>query len=291
MLKGHRAFVFVRDFVRRLSAHRVDAYSAQAAFFLFLSLFPMAFLLLPLMRFLPASQSLPPTELTDWVPSAVSQLLLTVLRETEEKTTSTLLGVSAFTAFWSAGRGVYALMRGFSGVYSTEERRSYFKLRLLASFYTLLFLAVMLVALGLLVFGNRLYLLFCSFIGSQPISGFWFRLMMGCIVLLLFVLFFWLLYFVMAGRRLPARVLLPGSGISALGWLVFSYLFSVYLEYFADYANLYGSLSAVVVLMLWLYFCMYILFVGAELNCFLAAPILLHADAKKTKRAIDKCTN
>ena len=59
---------------------------------------------------------------------------------------------------------------------------------------------------------------------------------------------------------------IPGAMFSALGWLVFSYVFSLYIDNFANMTYMYGSLTAFIILMLWVYFCIYIFFIGAEIN-------------------------
>jgi membrane protein len=91
---------------------------------------------------------------------------------------------------------------------------------------------------------------------------------MACGFLCLFV-FCWLMFVAVPRRQVRARFALFGAVFSALGWLLFSFFFSLFVENFANYATLYGGLAAVVILMMWLYFCMYIFFVGAEVNVWL----------------------
>ena len=72
----------------------------------------------------------------------------------------------------------------------------------------------------------------------------------------------------------------PAAGcvFTSVAWAVFSYVFSIYLEYASNMSVLYGSLTTLVVVMLWLYFCMYLLFIGAEINQYLSAPELFTLD-------------
>jgi membrane protein len=79
-------------------------------------------------------------------------------------------------------------------------------------------------------------------------------------------------------KSLPSRKIkfidqIPGAVITSAGWVSFSILFSFFVDNFSNYANIYGSLTAIIVLMLWMYICMYIMFIGAELNCILASKI------------------
>ncbi|HIU47977.1 MAG TPA: YihY/virulence factor BrkB family protein, partial [Candidatus Avimonoglobus intestinipullorum] len=75
-----------------------------------------------------------------------------------------------------------------------------------------------------------------------------------------------LVYKTFSGKKMPYKRHLPGAVFTTAGWMVFSFLFSIYIENFANYSYIYGSLTAIVLMMLWLYSCMIILLFGAELN-------------------------
>ena len=75
-----------------------------------------------------------------------------------------------------------------------------------------------------------------------------------------------LVYHFLPNRKLPFRDLILGSIFCSLGWLVISFVFSMYLTIFKGFSGLYGSMTAIILVMLWLYFCMYILLLCAETN-------------------------
>ena len=77
------------------------------------------------------------------------------------------------------------------------------------------------------------------------------------------------LYTYLPHRHLLARRQLPGALFSTFGWMLFSYGFSMYFNFFSRFSYMYGSLTAIILLMLWIYFCICILFLGAEINCHL----------------------
>ena len=83
---------------------------------------------------------------------------------------------------------------------------------------------------------------------------------------------------------------LPGAIISAAGWILFSYAYSFYIDNMSNFSYMYGSLTAIVLCMLWLYFCMYIMFVGAEINVVLQNKEMLH-DIENLKREFDNTKN
>jgi membrane protein len=100
----------------------------------------------------------------------------------------------------------------------------------------------------------------------------------------LLVLFFWTLYSFAPGRKTRSIKEFPGAILSAAGWVGFSGLYSVYINNFANHSYLYGSLTAIVLLMLWLYFCMNIMFFGAEVNVMLRGVVFRPRIRAKIKR-------
>ena len=98
------------------------------------------------------------------------------------------------------------------------------------------------------------------------------------LALVILALLFAVLYTYLPNRKMAFIRQLPGAVFTSVAWAVFSYVFSIYLEYASNMSVLYGSLTTLVVVMLWLYFCMYLLFIGAEINQYLSAPELFTHD-------------
>lgn len=260
---------FIRTFTRKLREDSISAYASQAAFFTILSVFPFLMCLLTMLNYLPISADELQLLSDDVFPTAVSEVIRSVLTELSAKASGTVLSVTIIAAFWSASRGVLALSRGLNAVYRREENRNYFVLRFICTLYTLVFAVLLIVTLLLLVFGNQLYL-FLS--GHFPLIGTFVMALINTRTLLtmaVLTLFFLLIYMVIPNHKSHIRRELPGALFAAAGWLLFSYLFSFYIDHFGNFSYLYGSLTVLAICMLWLYFCMYILFLGAELNLLL----------------------
>ena len=83
------------------------------------------------------------------------------------------------------------------------------------------------------------------------------------------ILFFLYMYVVIPNHKSNVLAELPGAIASAAGWIGFSYLYSFYIDHMGNFSNTYGSLTAIVLLMLWIYFCMYMLLIGGEINVFI----------------------
>lgn len=260
----------IRTFLAKLRDDSISAFAAQAAFFIILSFFPFAMFLLTLLNYLPVSAEDLRLFVMELFPETINNFLDTIFTELIEKSSGTVLSVTVIAALWSASRGMLALVRGLNAVYGHKETRNYFLIRSVSMLYTLGFAALLLITLILLVFGNRLY----EFIIRQlPFLGDFALIIMSLrtlVTMAVLTIFFLLFYLVIPNRKSTLLRELPGAVLSAGGWLGFSFLFSVYIDNLKGYTYTYGSLTALAICMLWLYFCMYILFLGAELNMLFA---------------------
>ena len=247
---------------RRISRLRVPLYAANASFFLVLAAFPALLLLLGLLRYTPLEVERLGEMLAGFLPEALAEGAEELILLTYDNTSGITLGLSVVTTLWSAGRGVYGMIAGLNAVYQAEETRGYLQIRFLSIMYTFLFLLVLILTLGLHVFGTRLLGLLQRFLRGIPaVAGLRFFLL-----LILQTGIFTLLYMVLPGRRNRFGDSLPGALLASSGWLIFSDLYSIYVEHFAHLSNVYGSVYAVALSLLWLYFCMAILFYGGALN-------------------------
>lgn len=254
----------------------IPVYASHASFFVVLAVFPSLVLLLGLLRYTGLEvENL--TELLHGVlPTALMPAAQRLILNTYNSTSGTVISISAITALWSASRGVHGLVTGLNSIYGVSEDRSYVYTRLVSVLYTFLFLVVLLLTLVLHVFGTTLiqYLP----IGESPLLSF----LEGIVDLRFFVLLFVQtvlftgMFMVLPNKRNKLSDSFPGAVLASIGWLVFSDLFSIYVENFTQYANIYGSVYAVALSMLWLYCCMSIVFYGGALNHWLM-------DSKKGK--------
>jgi membrane protein len=256
----------IRYFSRKTRAHHVDAYAAQAAFFLLVSTVPLLLLGVSLFRGLSLSGETFPVGLRSFLPDKVTVLLEDVLEGVSGGAVSMLTSFSLLTALWSASKSVFYLIGGLNSVYEVKEERGFFKVRLLSMVYTMALLLAVAGALVLMVFGgflaNRAADCFPGITHlMRAVSAF--RYLIG---LLFLTAIFAGVYAFLPSRKASLKAQLPGALTAAAGWMLFSLLFSLYVDRFADYTHLYGGLAAIVIFMLWLYVCTYILLMGGEIN-------------------------
>lgn len=267
-------FRLCRAFSKKINEDSIAAYSAQAAFFIILSFFPFVMFLLTLLQYLPFSKDELFNTLSGFAPAQIAELIKGFVNEIYNSSSGTLLSVTVIVALWTASKGSLALQRGLNSVYGIRETRNYFLLRLRATIYTLIFSVLLICLLALFVFGNQISLLLSThfpIINEFALLIISVRTLVGLCVL---IIFFVIIYKFIPNRKSGIFRELPGAVTAAVGWLGFSYLYSFYIDNMSNMAATYGSLTAIVLCMLWLYFCMSILLFGAEINSVLANPVV-----------------
>lgn len=260
----------IQNFIYKLKKDAVSAYAAQAAFFIMLSAFPFLMFLLTLIQYLPVTKEDLTMAIHNIIPSGIVPIIDNIINEIYTSPGITLLSVTGIVAIWSASKAFYALIHGLNAVYGICENRNYFLLRIIATLYTFAFAIILLITLSILGFGNRISLaIFKQFPGLKDFALLIISLR-AATALCILILFFLALYMVIPNRK--SRILheLPGSIATTAGWIIFSYLYSFYIDHLSFFSNTYGSLTAIILLMLWLYACMYILLIGGEINDYLS---------------------
>ena len=251
------------------SRHQLNASAAHAAFFIMLSFIPCIILLFSLLQFTSIEKVNVLLFVEKIVPTEMLSFITGIIGEAYEKTPTTV-SVSAIATLWSAGYGMMALNQGLQSIAEVKETRHYFAVRFRATLYTLVLLLSIIVFLLLGVFGNALLELLTM---RFPITTYVAELIMDIknIFLLLFAtVIFAVIFRFMPQNDMPLNQHLPGAIITSIGWFVYSYAFSMYVEKFSGFSDMYGSLTTVVLIMLWLYFGMYMTLIGAEVNQILA---------------------
>lgn len=259
----------MRRFLREVTGLNISVYAANACFFLILAVFPTLLLIPGVLRYTPFEAETLTRLLAGILPGAFLEKTRQLIRLTYENVSGTTLSLTAVTAFWSASRGILGIMTGLNAVYGVRENRSYLHKRCISLLYLGLFFLVLVLTLTLHVFGtkllNLLYRLPVPFLGTlTKFIDFRFFLL-----LILQTGVFTAMFMVLPNGTYRFRDSVPGGLLASSGWLIFSDLYSIYVEKFARLSNVFGSVYAVALAMLWLYCCMTIVFWGGALNRFL----------------------
>lgn len=258
----------LQHLLNSIAEDRISTFSSEAALFTIISFFPFLMLFFFILSFTPLTPAFILRLINDSFPTEIINLIMTVIDQLNS-TSKTVLSLIILSALWSSSRGFMAIVKGLDVIYKTDHKTNIIVHRIYALLYTLGFAILLTVTLGLLGFGNKIYI---WLIQHFPVVKDLAILVMGmrASVLLAILLFFFLvMYIVLPNRKTSLLYELPGATLSSLGWVSFSYCFAFYIDRMAKFSYVYGSLTAIVLLLLWVYFCMYILFIGAEVNFFL----------------------
>lgn len=258
----------IKEFIADVIRDDVEVYAAQSTFYIVLSAVPLAMLVVLCLKYFVSVDITAVTATIEKVlPQAIAQFLSSVISEVFYRTeTTAVFSVVFITLLWTSSKGTMAVYCGLNRIYGYTKELGWLRMRIMSFFYNILFVAVIISSVVVIVFGNAILLFFDEkFILAHYIIRFivQFRFI---IFFVLFMLGFAALFTFLPQRRNKYRVQLWGAAVTAAGWLIISYGFSLYIQYFPRFSYIYGSLTAIMLLMLWLFFCIYMLLIGAEIN-------------------------
>ncbi len=270
----------IRKISEEYTERSISAYSAQAAFFIFISFFPFAIILFHVINLLPSIDIGLVPETAGLIPNMV----VTIITEAREQAIidnqrTVIFLVSLLTALWSASKGIYSITLGLDSAYQIKDGRNSIIIRLRSTLYTVAFVLILVAALGLLVFGNVLHEKATELFPNIAGLIFIIKTFRFLLLLLILIVFFSLTYKFLPNAKMKISEVIPGAVIASSGWLAFSYLYSLYIDNYNSSSSVYGSLAAIVLLMLWLYFCMNILLFGALVNSWLSKGRITRSDS------------
>lgn len=265
--------IFQKKFWQELYYHfthdDVAGWAAQLSYFFLLSLFPFLIFLLTLIGYLPITEDVLFNILNQYVPDDSMALIHSTINELTVNRNGKLLSFSLIGMFWAASNGVNALMRVFNRAYEIEENRSFIATRLISFGLTISVLLVIPVALVLPVFGRLLGEYVFSLLGiSDTFIQFW-EMMRWVISFLIIAFVLTILFVVAPNKKIKVIHAFPGAIIATLGWQLTSLAFSYYVENISNYSATYGSLGAIIALMIWFYISGVMIIIGCIVNAIL----------------------
>ena len=256
--------IFSRNFLAAFGKRHISDYAASAAFFLFLSLIPILMLLFALLPYTGITESEMLDIIRELTPDAMDSFVTGIINEVYIRSAG-IITVSIVITLWSAGKSMQTLIRCLNAMNDIEENRGYFVLRALGCLYTVIMLVAVFIMLVLLMFGRTVIsFITYRFPGLENIKP-WIIYVRYPVSLVLLILLFTAIYCVIPSKKQKFRLQIPGAVFSAVVWSFASYFFSKYLDDFNGFST-YGSLTTVIVIMMYMYMMMYIILTGAYLN-------------------------
>ena len=257
---------FIRGLVRRYKEHEVASLGAHMTYYWILSFFPFLIFILSLFAFTPIAHedflqylaSILPLSMYDFIYGTVDHLLL--------YRNETLLSVGAIGAVWTASAGVRILMRGINKAYGNKDPRPYWLIKLIAIFYTIIVAIIIVSSFILLIFGNTLGSYLYIILGISQFSKVtWNTIRILAPIGPIYILFI-IIYKYIPNKNKRCNIVAPGAAFSTISLYFFSYLFSIYVDNFGKFNQMYGSVGGVFFLFTWLHISSLMMLLGAEIN-------------------------
>lgn len=256
-----------------LNRDDVFARAAQLSYYFLLALFPLLLFLMTLLGYFADESSQLRASLIGYLasvmPSSAVGLVESTLTEVTSERGGGKLSFGLLAALWAASNGMSAISETLNVAYEVEERRPWWKVRLVSMGLTVLLAVLIISALVLVLYGGRIAELVAGLTGVGDTAVFVWKVLQWLMVLMFLLIGFASIYYFAPDLRKPRKRwqwITPGSVVAVLLWLFVSLGFRLYLHFFDSYSATYGSLGAVIILMLWFYLTGIAILVGGEIN-------------------------
>ena len=258
----------VKVFIDKCIEDNISALSGQSAFFMILSAIPFIMFAVSILSLIGRGATIKLPEMP--ADNAVGNYIIKIVNNTIANASSSTSIITAIVSLWTAGRGMYIITEGISRIYKLPSKNFWLVKRVFAMGYTTFMLIILVIFSVLLTFGSFLNaeltsmikVVLPSWLGPTTI------LIFADILMILFMTLAMKLYLlgkVQDKRYTKFKVLLPGAIVTVVAWNIYIFGMRIYTKYFST-SSVYGSLGTIAVLMLMIYFMMYILLCGVELN-------------------------
>ena len=256
--------------IKKVSHDNIFAIAGQSAFFILLSSVPLTMFIVSLLQSFHISIELIESTLGSIFSDEVTKEISVFLSGIYQNTVGISL-ISLIVTLWSAAQGIHAITNGLNRIYDAYENRNYFFLRIRAMIYTVAFFAIILLSFIIIVLGETINKLVTEYLPYLPD-------VIALIYHLRYVIIFLglTLLFATIFRNFPnisreqrkeysLKYQLPGAFLCTVSWYVLSFGISIYVDDFNGF-SVYGGLTRLAIVMVWLYFCMVCLMICAEIN-------------------------
>ena len=260
-------FKKIKHFSQKIADNNINAHAAACAFYTFLSLVPFVALVSSILPYINITEEYIISHVGRYIPDAMEALIYTIVDDIFYAP-SAVIPISIVLTIWMSSRAFASMLRGIEDICNVRTYAPFLKRSLLACIYTIGLTALMVIVPLVWSIGHDL-LETITGAGGKTIFTVIVKLRFLVIILIL-TLIFMVLYRFSPGMKVKFLSLIPGAFISAVAWLLFSYVFALFMRYGSDFST-YGSLAAIVICLIWIYWCMYIILLGAQINVFIAS--------------------
>jgi membrane protein len=258
-------FQYSKQLLVRYKEADLSSMSAQITYYLILAFFPFLIFLIDLLSFTTLSSELLFANFYTLLPYDTGILVKDLLVQTLQAKSKTLLLMSMMVSLWVASEGTSAVIRGLNKSYGVEEKRNFLKLFLIALISTIGITIMIIVEFTMIIIGEIIGTYVFELIGEKNTFVIIWSFLRYAIPLSLMLITFSLIYMYLPNKKLKFKNVIIGAVFATVGWVSISILFSFYVNNFANYGKIYGSIGGVIALIIWLNISTLIILLGGEL--------------------------
>ena len=266
LITKHSLKNLILELPKRFARDNISQTGGQLAYFFLLSVFPFLIFLNALLGFLNISVESIIREISAIAPEEIVVLLRGYLESVVETRNTSLLSIGLLASIFSASKAVDSLIIALNTAYDVENKRNFITKKAVSIFFTLILGFAIVISLLLPALGKNVAFLIADFFRISNIIVFVWVYIRWVIVFFILFITIALLYHIVPYVNQPFKNSLPGTFFAVTSWLLVSYGFGIYVNNFANYSAVYGSIGAVIALMFWLYLTGIILVLGGEIN-------------------------
>lgn len=265
---GKKWFLFIKQLLCRYEDDGVSEIGAQLTYYLILSVFPFLIFFLSILKFTPLADAGVLERLLAVLPGNTQKILYDIITEIMKNGNFALLSFGAIGALWSSSNGIMSVIKSVNRAFDLDESRPFWKLRGLSILFTISLYIVLILAFSILIFGEVFFnLIFVSY--TWPSFIIWKILKVFVPLLFMGIMLSFLYKFspsIKDGINVKFSETIPGSIFASIGIILYSALFSSYVNNFGNYSKSYGSIGGLIVLLIWIYSISIVIVLGAEVN-------------------------
>ncbi len=257
-----------KGFLEKMQDDHISEYAAECAYFTIFSFIPFIIFFLTLIQFTTVDKE----NIFYWVgqvvPTSMNDTIVNIIEEVYSKSFGTI-SISAILALWSSSQGFYYLSKGLRHIYETKKTKTNIIIRIEGILYTLIFIISIIAFLLIMLLGERIHNIFDNKIEAlSTIISYILKIRGFLLVIPMFIVFLFIYKFI-PKHKLPIKSQMIGAIFSSIAWYIVSWFFSIYINLFDGFSNTYGSLTSIILIMMWVYVCMFIILIGAEINYYI----------------------
>ncbi|MCQ2509923.1 MAG: YihY/virulence factor BrkB family protein [Lachnospiraceae bacterium] len=263
-----------------MTERNLPVYATSGCYYMFMSLVPVTMIICCILPYTPFNQAMVMNLIDTYFAESLGEILRTIANAVYRSNGATLT-ISIFLTLFSASASMKAVMKGIDAAYQCKKKNNAIIFTIRALVYMALLVVALIGSLVIMVYGGRILMLIrrkvdrVGFLGVILSKGRYFLVFL--VLFLLFIIF----YTLMPADRVKLKNQIPGAIFTSLIWVVFSWIFTIYVN-ISDKFGAYGFLGTVMVAMMWMYNCLHFLLIGGFLNSFMTERVY----GKKTVETI-----